>query len=293
METMDVLGRIEDGIEFVDINSEIMESHKNFTPLIKSCEEMEKIISKFEKVCEEHDININDYTDYNKFIGDIEKHRSIKMSRLSRETNFLDLIKEELKQDEAEMDNLLSSHEEALSGLELLKEEQAILLKANMMIIGRTHAPGMDSVEAGLASNFTHIAGVINADDVMRMGRSIFRVSRGRAMPTFFDFKGIRDGKKYPTKKIFTITFLNESVGEKILHTKLLRVCDLFSANRYVLPSVTEIPQRLDKINNEILVIDGNILRNIRSRLRDFILDRAGEVIYINIGEQGIYLQFI
>jgi V-type H+-transporting ATPase subunit a len=275
METMNVLGRIQDGIEFVDINSDIMESHKNFTPLIKSCEEMEKIISKFEKVCEDHEIVLKEYTDYSKFIEDVEKNQNIKMNRLNRETNYLDLIKEILRQDDIELDNLISSHEDAMNSLEVLKEEQAILLKANKMIIGKSDVTRIDTLEAGLSSNFAHISGVINADDAVRMGRSIFRVSRGRAMPTFFDFKGIRDGKKYPSKKIFTITFLNE--GEKILHSKLLRVCDLFNAIRYVLPSVNEIPLRLEKINNEISVIDHNILRNIRLRLKDFILDRAGE----------------
>jgi hypothetical protein len=243
---------------------------------------MEKIISKFEKICEDYEINIKAYTDYNKFIGDVEKHQMVKKGGLSRETNYLDLVKEELKQDEVEMDSLLSSHEDALESIELLKEEQAILLKAKNMIIGKSTVAGNDAIEAGLSSNFTHIAGVINADDAIRMGRSIFRVSRGRAMPTFFDFKGIRNVKGYPTKKIFTITFLNE--GEKILHNKLLRVCDLFNANRYVLPLITEIPQKLEKINNEISVIEDNILKSIRLRLKDFILNRVGEVRYPNIG---------
>jgi len=42
-------------------------------------------------------------------------------------------------------------------------------------------------VEDGFRSDLNFIAGVIKAEDDLRMKRMIFRVSRGRAIPTFFD----------------------------------------------------------------------------------------------------------
>ena len=38
-----------------------------------------------------------------------------------------------------------------------------------------------------MASDLNILSGVIKADDEMRMKRMIFRISRGRAIPQFFD----------------------------------------------------------------------------------------------------------
>ncbi len=44
-------------------------------------------------------------------------------------------------------------------------------------------------MEEGIQSDFKFIAGVIKATDEPRMKRMIFRISRGRAFPNFFEFK--------------------------------------------------------------------------------------------------------
>ena len=43
-------------------------------------------------------------------------------------------------------------------------------------------------MEEGLQSDFKFIAGIIKATDELRMKRMIFRLSRGRAIATFFDY---------------------------------------------------------------------------------------------------------
>jgi hypothetical protein len=45
---------------------------------------------------------------------------------------------------------------------------------------------GID-LEDGFKSDLNFIAGIIKSEDDLRMKRMIFRVSRGRAIPTFFD----------------------------------------------------------------------------------------------------------
>jgi hypothetical protein len=42
-------------------------------------------------------------------------------------------------------------------------------------------------LEEGFRSDLNFISGVIKSEDDLRMKRMIFRVSRGRAIPTFFD----------------------------------------------------------------------------------------------------------
>lgn len=50
-------------------------------------------------------------------------------------------------------------------------------------------------MEEGIQSDFKFIAGVIKALDELRMKRMIFRLSRGRAIATFFDYPHGEDVK--------------------------------------------------------------------------------------------------
>jgi hypothetical protein len=51
----------------------------------------------------------------------------------------------------------------------------------------RTSSVTLSSLEeSGTGANF--LAGTIKAEDELRMKRMIFRISRGRAIPTFFNF---------------------------------------------------------------------------------------------------------
>ena len=43
-------------------------------------------------------------------------------------------------------------------------------------------------IEEGFQSDFKFIAGIIKATDELRMKRMIFRISRGRALPSFFEY---------------------------------------------------------------------------------------------------------
>jgi tetrahydromethanopterin S-methyltransferase subunit G len=44
-EVMDELGKLEDAVEFVDLNKDDLESKKNFGSLIKRCDEVERRVS--------------------------------------------------------------------------------------------------------------------------------------------------------------------------------------------------------------------------------------------------------
>ncbi len=44
-EVMDELGKMEDAVEFIDLNKDDLEAKKNFGGMIKRCDEMEKKIS--------------------------------------------------------------------------------------------------------------------------------------------------------------------------------------------------------------------------------------------------------
>jgi hypothetical protein len=58
-------------------------------------------------------------------------------------------------------------------------------------------------MEEGIQSDFKFIAGIIKATDELRMKRMIFRLSRARAIPTYFDYPHTEEVK--PTVYIYLI----------------------------------------------------------------------------------------
>ena len=45
--------------------------------------------------------------------------------------------------------------------------------------------------EEAMSSDLNVLAGVIRAEDELKMKRMIFRISRGRAIPQYFDLLGV------------------------------------------------------------------------------------------------------
>ena len=113
-------------------------------------------------------------------------------------------------------------------------------------------------MEEGIQSDFKFIAGVIKATDEARMKRMIFRISRGRAFPTFFEFPSQKKEIKIQVnffliqdqKRIFSIFF--QTGIENILMGKLLNICDIFSASRYEIPAREKLHSELNQLNVEI-----------------------------------------
>jgi hypothetical protein len=277
MEIMNELGKLDDCIQFVDINTETLETRKNFSGLIKTCDDMEKAYVQFERIVDVFGYRIFKYESYDKFINDLE--RDMKKRNLKKSTYF-DLIRDEIEEDERRLGYMLSSHDEITDILEMLLEKKAIYAKMNQMLVGR----GVDAIgklsqlENGFHSNFSHIAGVIKADDELRMGRMIFRVSKGRAVPSFFDFtESVKRQDKVIRKRIFTITYIGGESAENVLYNKLIKVCDLFGASRYTIPSIAELPKFLSGLIQEIDT-QKDFLKRAEDNINNFIQDRIGDV---------------
>lgn len=57
-------------------------------------------------------------------------------------------------------------------------------------------------MEEGIQSDFKFIAGIIKATDELRMKRMIFRLSRARAIPTYFDYPHTEEVKPLVMNKL-------------------------------------------------------------------------------------------
>ncbi len=103
---------------------------------------------------------------------------------------YFDQIENIVNDDYKKVLDLISAHNDIVEQLELLKEKKCVYDKSSMLYSG---GEGMsmnsanDSIEEG-DPRFNFIAGTINSKNEIKMKKMVFRVSRGRAIITFFDY---------------------------------------------------------------------------------------------------------
>ena len=109
----------------------------------------------------------------------------------------------------------------------------------------------------------------------MRMKRMIFRASRGRAIPTFFDLT--MEDKLSQTKvekKIFNIFI--QGGGQNILAKKIIQICDIFGASRFTIPKREDLASAISNVQQEIYD-KKNYLKTVETSIKDFFKDKIGE----------------
>lgn len=248
--------------------------------------------SNFEKICEEYNEKFVKYSSYLNFISDLESDASNRDRRFG--STYFDLIESEITEDERKITELIESYNQINESLETLIEKKSVLDKASQLLLSGTdlgssmrtgNAPidrfnfnrpnqMMPDEEFGYQSDLNFIAGVIKAEDDLRMKRMVFRISKGRAIPTFFDLvTENRINKEKIQKKIFTIFF--QGGVENVLLGKLLKVCDIFGASKFNIPKREEMQTKINQLQNEIYE-KKTFLKQAETSIRDFFRDKIG-----------------
>ena len=193
-EIMRALGSLKNSVEFEDLTKDDLEAKKNFSEMIKRCDEAKKKIFDFTKVCYDFHFPFNYYKTYEEFQRDINddmKNRDKKFG-----STYFDLIENEIIENDKKINELVDSHAQTRDNLVTLIEKKHVLLKAEELI--RTNfdfsqfseaEPGEDGVKQGLGSDLSFMAGVINIENELKMKRMIFRISRGRAITAFYSLE--------------------------------------------------------------------------------------------------------
>lgn len=279
VEIMDLLGRIKDGIEFIDLNKNVVEGHKNFYGMIKRCDENEKRIVHIEKLCERYKFIFSKYTSYDKFESDLDFELA---QAKNKKINLFDLFENEVVDDEKKVLDLINSYDQIADNLDYIKEKKAVYDKISQLIVSgnneffelRQISSGDD--ETGNSSGIQTIAGVIKAEDEIKMKKMIMRISRGRATPTYFDLeiKLSASGEKVQ-KKIFTIFF--PSGNDNVLFHKLIKACDIYNASRFSLPKSSDIKSEIIQLQRDISEKSG-YLKQAKTMIEDFLKERVGNV---------------
>merc|ERR1712032_206910 len=131
VEIMNQLGRLDECIEFIDLNKNDLESKKNFGCIIKRCEEMDKKISNFNKICEIHQETVHKYENFAEFIKDLEKDERLRDRKYG--ATYFDLLEGEILDEEKKINELMESYNTINEHLETLIEKKSVFDKTSQL----------------------------------------------------------------------------------------------------------------------------------------------------------------
>ena len=311
-EIMRALGNLENSIEFVDLTKDDIEAKKNFGSMLKRCEEMNAKILDLETVCGEFHQPLSTYSNYQEFSRDLQE--DIKNRDKVYGSTYFDLVEAEVIENDKKIKELVDSHTQIREDLVNLIEKKHVLAKTRELLFANTSLASLaesDTGENGIkssATNLNFMAGVVQTNEELKMKRMIFRVSRGRAITTFYNLnidkeeylftssirqrgfsfaegpnafksntsniqmvniKPMGDEYNDSPKKIFNIIF--QGGEENILLGKILKVCEIFQASRYNVPKNSEIQGEVERLEKEIGDKKDLLIRT-EMNLRDILL---------------------
>ena len=303
IEVMEELGKLDDCIQFVDLNVHNYEERKNFGNLIERCDQALKNIQMFENMADLYKEKIIKYKDYETFKLDLENS----MRNIDRNlgSTYFDLIENETSENNKKLKELIESYNLVDSQLNLLIEKKSVYDKSSELIFSQLNTykiPKKQNIGLGIddqsqiqnilksaennqksslllddydVSELNFISGIIKAEDDMRMKRMIFRASRGRALPTFFDLT-VEDKltKQKIEKKIFTIFV--QGGAQNFLAKKIIQICDIFGASRFTIPKREDLQNEINSVQQEIYE-KKEYLKTVETSIKDFFKDKIGE----------------
>ena len=296
-ETMRALGNLEDGVEFIDLTKDDLEAKKNFSQMLKRCDDMIKKINDFNSICEDFHLDREKFKTFQEFNEQFKLDLKEKDKKYG--STYFDLIENEIGEDEKKLHELIESYKNITEQLDSLIEKKSVFDKSSQLMssqnyqikLSRDSFPMInnqtDTIENFLKSKNTiplipetditdinFISGVIKSEDSMRMKRMIFRASRGRAIPTFFDLTIENKTLKIKQeKKIFVILY--QGGADDFLVQKILNICDMFNSSRFTIPKREEINSAINAIQHEIYE-KKTFLKTAETSIKDFIKDKIG-----------------
>ena len=303
IDVMEELGKLDDCIQFVDLNIRDFEERKNFGNLIERCDEALKNIQMFENITELYDQKIIKYKDYESFKVDLEN--DMKNIDKNLGSTYFDLIENEASENNRKLKELVDSYNTINEQLTHLIEKKSVFDKSSELIFSQLNTykiPKKQNIGLGIDDNsaiqnilksaendqkkailiddydvseLNFISGIIRAEDDMRMKRMIFRASRGRALPTFFDLT-VEDKLTHQKieKKIFTIFV--QGGAQNFLANKIIQICDIFGASRFTIPKREDLQNEINNIQQEIYE-KKEYLKTVETSIKEFFKDKIGE----------------
>lgn len=140
------LGKMDNVLEFIDVNKNNNYSLSNFSKMIMRCIEINKRIESFYKMCGEFSIipkRFHDFDDYKIYYNFFHN----KMGIVNKQP--FDFIENEIINDETNIKEMYGNYLEIKDHLEILKEKKEVWSKLNKLMIEKNQnvlgPPGLNS----------------------------------------------------------------------------------------------------------------------------------------------------
>ena len=137
VEVMEELGKMDESIQFVDLNSNDYEQRKIYLNMLTRCEEAGKKIQHFENICSLYNEEIIRYNNYQTFKIDLENDMESIDKRYS--STYFDLIENEIGEDEKKLIELLESYKNITEQLDSLIEKKSVFDKSSQLMSSQNY----------------------------------------------------------------------------------------------------------------------------------------------------------
>lgn len=246
------------------------------------------------------------YENYEDFRSELHRDQ---VARRAFRSDYFDIVETEILNEEKELDIFIENKAHNIDDLNALIEHREILRKLTML----THLndynnnnnlnnnlntinlsknydinkrDNMNSFLAEGRGGLQFISGVILAENELKLRRTVFRVSYGLGLTTFWDMniensllENIRDKTIITStsqpKKIFTIFLKSSDSENNYLFSKLIKICDTLGASRYNIPPAHSLGNILNEIDIEIKKME-IVLEEQLNSIRTLILSKIG-----------------
>lgn len=210
---LEELGKVENGAEMIDNNPDVMESRKEFFQPINRCKEIEKKISRIEKICEEFNFEIKKYDNIKSFYADCQEDKEFYRKHSSP---YFDIIENQIYEDEKKLDEFIQAknhliqeitekHERfyafknLVNSLDVLSGKNRSIGGAGAKVFASDYSVEEESYlsaqlleEGHYEDSQLYICGVLRAEEKMKYQRMIFRASFDRCNFKFMDIPDVR-----------------------------------------------------------------------------------------------------
>ena len=293
-EIMEELGNLDDCLHFVNLN--LGNKNKFFSDYIERCDECLKDINYFENIILLHGLNLIKYNSYLTFKIDLQNDKD--NCKRNGILNYFDEVETEIKKDKKICEELIEKYNIISNELDLLIEKKSVFDKVynligskinfneenndenNLINFSRNSTPKplniklLNNISDSLAElNF--ISGVIRAEDDLKFKKIIFRISHGNLYPFFYDLSTENKSLHIQEeKKIFIVIISRNNLN---LNQKLMNICEIFNANRFM------IPQNKEELNKSIISLQQKIfdektnLKKVEISIKELFKNKLGE----------------
>jgi len=279
-------------VQFLDLNAERPAFQRRFVSFVRRCDELERKMRYFADTLKDMDVAPQPAEPVGTFIDALESTQAVELRSSSK---VLEELEATLSDREKQLTQLSGFYRKLEAAFNMQRERDEVLRRtfqfysehgggddgsdgggggggasphATSSLLGSVQGdPGggggaFQGEASGLVMRFTTLMGVLNASDVPRFERMVFRVTRGncflRLEPIETPLVDAETGATV-AKSAFTAYFKSEVVGRKVR-----RVCEAFRASLFELESTApaDIRAALEANSGEMLESEAVLVKN-------------------------------